>query len=99
MNEQAMYQHYEESIQELDERQQPAATGKPLKHPRKERRDKGIKLIKARDLVVLLWIAQQFQQSRLAWKVLFRVPRICSTALKIAEAIEIGQRLLVVHNN
>ena len=60
MHEQAMYQHYEESIQELDERQQPAATGKPLKHPRKERRDKGIKLIKARDLVVLLWIAQQY---------------------------------------
>lgn len=50
----------EESIQARDEHRQPAATGKRLKHPRKERRDKGKKLIKARDLVLLLWIAQQY---------------------------------------
>ena len=30
------------------------------KRTRKERRDKGIKLIKPRDLVVLLWIAHQY---------------------------------------
>jgi hypothetical protein len=60
MNEQAKRLPDEESIQEHDERLQPAATGKRLKYPRKERRDKGKKLIKSRDLVVLLWIAQQY---------------------------------------
>jgi hypothetical protein len=60
MQEQAKRLRYEESIQEHDERQQTAATGKRLKYPRGERRDKGKKLITARDLIVLLWIAQQY---------------------------------------
>jgi len=61
MNEQAQRLIDEESIQERDERQQPAAPGKqPPERPRKERRDKGKKLIKRRDLIALLWIAQQY---------------------------------------
>jgi hypothetical protein len=58
--EQAKRLHYQESIPEHDERLQTAAPEKGLKHPRKERRDKGKRLIKARYLVVLLWIAQQY---------------------------------------
>lgn len=60
MNEQAQRLIYEKSIRERDERQQPSAPGKQPEHPRKERRDKGKKLIKRRDLIVLLWIAQQY---------------------------------------
>lgn len=60
MPEQVKRLHYEESIQERGEYQHTAAAGKRLKRSRKERRDKGTKLIKPRDLVVLLWIAQQY---------------------------------------
>lgn len=60
MQEQAKHLQYVESWQQQDERQQNAAASKRLKHSRKGRRDKGKKLIKPRDLVVLLWIAQQY---------------------------------------
>src|SRR2546421_996541 len=60
MQEQAKHLQYVESWQQQDEHQQNAAASKRLKHSRKARRDKGKKLIKPRDLVVLLWIAQQY---------------------------------------
>ena len=60
MQEQAKHLQYVESWQQQDEHQQNAAASKRLKHSRKGRRDKGKKLIKPRDLVVLLWIAQQY---------------------------------------
>lgn len=41
-----------------DQQQQPTSAGR--KWSRKERRDKGKKLIKRRDLIVLEWIAQQY---------------------------------------
>jgi hypothetical protein len=60
MMKQAERLHSQESELEREERQEGAARGKQLKHSRKERRDKGTRLITARDLVVLLWIAQQY---------------------------------------
>lgn len=58
---------YEEAKRQAHERKTPmtdreehTAAKKRLKRPRKERRDKGTKLIKPRDLIVLLWIAQQY---------------------------------------
>jgi hypothetical protein len=60
MKKQAERLHSEEFVQERDERQEGAAGGKQLELSRRERRDKGTKLITPRDLVVLLWIAQQY---------------------------------------
>src|SRR5229473_3922771 len=44
----------------MADRDEHTAAKKRPKRPRKERRDKGTRLIKPRDLVVLLWIAQQY---------------------------------------
>jgi hypothetical protein len=49
-----------EETQKSAQRLQPTVERKQPEHPRKERRDKGKKLIKPRDLVVLFWIAQQY---------------------------------------
>ncbi len=57
MDEEASHEAHVEDSQGSDERLQLTAS---RKRPRKERRDKGKKLIKRRDLIVLLWIAQQY---------------------------------------
>jgi hypothetical protein len=59
MYEEAKHQAHEKKTPMADRDEHTAAKKRP-KQPRKERRDKGKKLIKARDLVVLLWIAQQY---------------------------------------
>jgi hypothetical protein len=60
MDEEANHKAHVEDSQGSDERRQLVASRKRTKQPRKERRDKGKKLIKRRDLIVLLWIAQQY---------------------------------------
>ncbi len=60
MDEEASHGAHIEGSQGSTERRQLAASRKRTKRPRKERRDKGKKLIKRRDLIVLLWIAQQY---------------------------------------
>jgi hypothetical protein len=50
-----------------DQQQQPTSAGR--KWSRKERRDKGKKLIKRRDLIVLEWIAQVWAPSAIAVEV------------------------------
>src|SRR6266446_6445451 len=60
MHEEASHEAHVEDSQGSDERRQRTASRKRTKQPRKERRDKGKKLIKRRDLIVLLWIAQQY---------------------------------------
>lgn len=98
MHEQAKRLHDEESMQVHDERQQPDATGNRLTHPRKERRDKGMKLIKARDLVVLLWIAQQYA-ARLdhVQELLSRMPgqggkRVLTSGLTLSAVLQVVDR-------
>jgi hypothetical protein len=60
MDEEASHGAHVEDSQGSTARRQLAASRKRTKRPRKERRDKGKKLIKRRDLIVLLWIAQQY---------------------------------------
>jgi hypothetical protein len=60
MDEEASHKAHVEDSQGSDERRQLVAARKRTKRPRKERRDKGKRLIKRRDLIVLLWIAQQY---------------------------------------
>src|SRR6266446_4372080 len=60
MDEEASHKAHVEDSQGNDERRQLVAARKRTKRPRKERRDKGKRLIKRRDLIVLLWIAQQY---------------------------------------
>ncbi len=59
MLEEAKHQANEKKTPMVDRDEHTAAKKRP-KRPRKERRDKGTKLIKPRDLVVLLWLAQQY---------------------------------------
>jgi hypothetical protein len=60
MNKEASHEAQVEDIPRSAQRLRLTVARKQSKHPRKERRDKGKKLIKPRDLVVLLWIAQQY---------------------------------------
>lgn len=60
MDKESGHEAYVEDTHGRAQRLKPKVARKQPKHPRKERRDKGKKLIKPRDLVVLLWIAQQY---------------------------------------
>jgi hypothetical protein len=60
MREEAKHQEREKNTHVTDQSLHPTGAGTQRRRPRKERRDKGTKLIKRRDLIVLLWIAQQY---------------------------------------
>src|SRR5260370_11768020 len=79
-----------------DQQQQPTSAGR--KWSRKERRDKGKKLIKRRDLIVLEWIAQQYA-ARLdhVRELLGRMPgrggkQVSPTGLTLSAVLQVGER-------
>src|SRR5205809_1856385 len=94
MYEEAKHQTHERKTSMVDLEEHPAAK----KRPRKERRDKGSRLIKPRDLVVLLWIAQQYA-ARLdqVQELLSRMPgrggkKISTTGLTLSAVLQVVDR-------
>ena len=51
-----------------------------------------------RTAVLLLWIAQTSQERPDAWQILVAVACVRATTFKVAETIDVGKRLLIVHN-
>ncbi len=96
MGKKSIHQELEEAVREKEE---PAeAADKQSGKARKERRDKGKKLIKQRDLVVLLWIAQQYA-ARLdhVQKLLSRMPgrggkQVSPTGLTLSAVLQVVDR-------
>ncbi len=98
MDKEASHQAHIEDTPRSAQRLRPTVARRQPKRPRKERRDKGKKLIKQRDLLVLLWIAQQYA-ARLdhVQELLSRMPgrggkRVSPSGLTLSAVLQVVDR-------